>query len=98
MSENTQTVPNADASTSTSTNPAAAASTSTTPAKTAKEKTPAQLLKEERIVEVKAALKSFPTLPCGYVTPRGVYFDQDAALASVDGDEEQVTKVLPAKK
>jgi hypothetical protein len=69
-----------------------------TTAKTAKEKTPAQELKEQRIKEVKAALKSFPTLKAGFVTPRGVYFDEAVALASVDGEEELVTKVSPAKK
>ncbi|GAB3293845.1 hypothetical protein [Hymenobacter tenuis] len=67
-------------------------------AKASKEKTPAQLLKEERIKEVKAALKSFPTLKEGFVTPRGVYFDEESALLSVDGDEELVTKVQPSKK
>ncbi|WP_375436674.1 hypothetical protein [uncultured Hymenobacter sp.] len=69
-----------------------------TTAAATKEKSLAQLLKEERIKEVKAALKSFPVLKEGFVTPRGVYFDEESALESVDGDEEQVTKVLPAKK
>jgi predicted translin family RNA/ssDNA-binding protein len=59
---------------------------------------PAKAKHEERVKEVKAALASFPTLKEGYVTPRGVYFEEAAALASVDGDAEQVTKVSPPVK
>lgn len=89
-----------DDNTTANNTPAAGAPAAPAPATGAakKEKTPAQLLKEERIVEVKAALKSFPVLKEGFVTPRGVYFDEAAAMESVDGDEEQVTKVQPAKK
>jgi hypothetical protein len=69
-----------------------------TPPAPAKQKSPAEELKAARIKEVKAALASFPKLKEGYVTPRGVFFDMEAALASADGDEDQVTVVKPAKK
>lgn len=51
---------------------------------------PAAAPEDKRVLEVKRALRSFPTLQEGYLTAKGVYFDKDVAEKSLAEGEELV--------